>query len=453
MHMEENKMGTMPVGKLLYSMALPMIISMMVQALYNIVDSMYVSRISEAALTAVSLVFPIQNLMIAIATGTGVGINALLSRALGAKQFDKADKAAQHGVFLGIVSSLVIMVLMFFLASPFMSVQTDDPVIHDGGVVYLRICCCVSIGLFVQIMMERLLASTGRTNLTMISQLAGAIINIIMDPVMIFGYGPFPEMGIAGAAAATVLDQCIGALIGIWLNHHFNHEISLTRIPFRIDPGFIREVYAIAVPSIVMVSIGSLMTFGMNMILMQQLNSPTGAAVFGVYFKLNSIIFMPVFGLNNAMVPIIAYNYGAKHKARIKQTIRDSVIFGEAVMLIGFGFFQLMPDRLLAIFNASEEMTAIGTHALRVISLSFLFAGICVVLSSVMQAMGKAFYSMITSIARQLVILLPSAWILAKLSGLDAVWWSFDIAEIASLLLMTAFYRRTKKQLIDPLPE
>lgn len=260
-------------------------------------------------------------------------------------------------------------------------------------------------------------------------------------------------MGIAGAAAATVLGQCIGALIGIWLNHHYNHEISLTRTPFHIDPGFIKEVYAIAVPSIIMVSIGSLMTFGMNMILMQQLNSPTGAAVFGVYFKLNSIVFMPVFGLNNAMVPILAYNYGAQHKARIRKTIRDSVIFGETVMLIGFAFFQLMPERLLAIFNASESMTAIGVHALRVISLSFLFAGICVVLSSVMQALGKAFYSMITSIARQLVILLPSAWILAKLSGLDAVWWSFDIAEIASLLLMTMFYRITKKQLIDPLPE
>ncbi|MCR4654019.1 MAG: MATE family efflux transporter [Eubacterium sp.] len=450
---KENKMGTMPVGKLLFTMALPIIISMIIQALYNIVDSMYVSEINEGALTAVSLVFPIQNLMIAIATGTGVGINALLSRFLGEKKFEDANNVAHHGIFLGIISSLVVSVLMFTLAPHFIRIQTTDPAIYDGGVIYMRICCGLNFGIFMQITLERLLTATGKTLCTMTSQGIGAIINIIMDPLLIFGIGPFPEMGIAGAAAATVFGQCVAACIALTLNLRLNKEIHINMRKFRPNLPLIGEIYKIAIPSIVMVSIGSVMTFGMNMILIRYLESSTAAAVFGVYFKINSIIFMPIFGLNNAMVPIIAYNYGAKHRLRIRQTVRLAATFAVCLMLIGIGLFWIVPDKLLGIFHASKKMLAIGVPALRTISISFIFAGYCIVIGSVMQALGRAFYSMINSLTRQLILLLPSAFILAVFFGLDGVWWSYNIAEIGSLILTTIFYRIVRRELIDPLPD
>ena len=454
---EENKMGVLPVGKLLFQMSLPMIISMMIQALYNVVDSMYVSQISEKALTSVSLVFPMQSLMISVATGTGVGVNALLSRYLGAKQFKDANKVAEHAIFLAAVSTVIVSAVMFLVSKPFMAIQTADPEIYAGGVTYMRICCGISIGVYFSITMERLLTSTGLTLYTMITQATGAIINIIMDPVLIFGLGPFPKMGIAGAAAATVFGQCCGAVLGIIFNIRKNSEITVRLKDFRPDTMLIRNIYSIAVPSIVLQSIGSVMTFGFNMILMQLLANATAAAVFGVYFKLNSMVFMPVFGLNNGMVPIIAYNYGARHKKRIMDTYKLSLITACCFMLIGVALLWIIPDKLLLIFNASENMLAIGVPALRIISLSFVFAGFCIVTGSVMQALGSAVYSMINSITRQLVFLLPSALILALIfresGGLPQVWASFDIAEISSLILTLFFFRKVYRKLIALLPD
>lgn len=446
-------MGTMPVGKLLVTMSLPMIISMLIQALYNIVDSMYVSMIGESALTAVSLVFPMQNLIISIASGTCVGINALLSRALGEKEFGKAESVAQHALFLGVIVSVITSCVMLLITKPFAAVQTSDPDIYSGTVSYMRICCGICIGIFMQITMERLLTSTGKTMLTMVSQATGAIINIILDPVLIFGYGPFPEMGIAGAAAATVFAQCFSAVLGIFLNVRYNREISLNMKGFRPEGKLISEIYRIGIPSIIMMCIGSVMTFGMNMILIRYLASSTAAAVFGVYFKLNSFIFMPIFGLNNGMVPIIAYNYGAKHRKRILHTYRLAVVFAVVIMTIGMLLFWIIPNVLLGIFNASDQMLEIGRPALRIIALTFPVAGYAIVTGSIMQAMGRSMPSMIISLTRQLIVLLPSAFILAAAGGLHAVWWSFDIAEVASVLLTIFFYGRVHKELIAPLPE
>lgn len=450
---KENKMGTMPIGRLLITMSLPMIVSMLIQALYNIVDSMYVSMIGESALTAVSLVFPMQNLIISIASGTGVGINALLSRALGEKEFGKAEKVAQHALFLGLVVSVITACVMLLIAVPFAAVQTSDPTIYNGTVTYMRICCGICFGIFMQITMERLLTSTGKTMLTMVSQATGAIINIILDPVLIFGYGPFPEMGIAGAAAATVFAQFVSAGLGIFLNTRYNKEISLNMKGFRPDGKLIREIYRIGIPSIIMMCIGSIMTFGMNMILIRYLNSSTAAAVFGVYFKLNSFIFMPIFGLNNGMVPIIAFNFGARHKKRIQHTYHLAAILAVVVMTIGMLLFWIIPDLLLGIFNASDQMLEIGRPALRIIATTFPVAGYAIVTGSVMQALGRSMPSMIISITRQLAILLPSALLLAIFGGLDAVWWSFDIAEVSSVILTIIFYHRVHKELIAPLPD
>ena len=450
---KENKMGVMPIGRLLFQMSLPMIISMLIQALYNIVDSMYVSQISENALTAVSLVFPIQNLMISIAAGTGVGINALLSKSLGEKEFGKANDVARHGVVLALASSVIFAVAMFFFANPFMAMQTAnaDPEIFNYGVQYMQICCTLCIGVFTQITMERLLTSTGKTFYTMISQSVGAVINIILDPILIFGYFGLPKMGVAGAAAATVLGQVIGAVLALIFNLKFNKEINISLLKFRPKRAIIGGIYKIGVPSIIMQCIGSVMTFGMNLILMEF--SSTAAAVFGVYFKLNSIIFMPIFGLNNGMVPIVAYNYGARHKKRIKKTVQLSVLTACCLMLIGIFCFWLIPDKLLGIFNASADMIAIGVPALRTISLSFIFAGYCIIIGSVLQALGDAVYSMINSLARQMFVLLPAAYILARLFGLSAVWWAIPIAEIVSVTLTTIFYRKVYRRKVHPLPD
>ena len=454
---QENKMGTMPVGKLLLQISLPIIISMLIQAFYNIVDSMFVSRVNEEALTAVSLIFPMQTLMISIATGTNVGVNALLSRALGAKEFDHANKIARHAIFLSFVSSIAVSILMLLLARPFMHVQTDNPLIYQYGVSYMQICGGLCFGVFFQVTMERLLTATGKTIFTMTSQMTGAIINIIMDPVLIFGLGPFPQMGVAGAAAATVIGQSVAAVLGVFLNLKLNREISLNMRGFRPEGRLILIIYKIGIPSIIMASIGSVMTFGMNLILMQYLKNSTAAAVFGVYFKLNSVFFMPVFGLNNGIVPIVAYNYGAQHRKRITDTTRLGVFAAVCLMLAGLAAFWIIPDKLLGIFNASENMLAIGVPALRIISISFIFAGYCIILGSTMQALGSAVYSMINSLARQLFVLLPSAFILAVIfraqGGLPAIWFSYVIAELVSVLLTTIFYRRVYREKIAPLPE
>ena len=440
----ENKMGVLPVGRLLASMAIPMMISMLVQAMYNVVDSVFVSRISENALNAVSLAFPLQNLMIAVGAGTAVGINALLSRSLGEKKQDMADRAAGTGIFLSLCSAVVFALIGIFLSRPFFMAQAKTvPEIVEMGTAYTRICLGLSVGLFCQFCFERLLQSTGRTMLSMVTQLIGAIINIILDPVFIFGLCGMPKMGVTGAAVATVLGQFVGALLAILLNLKYNPDIRIRLRLIRWDKPVVREIYRVGVPSIVMQSIGSVMTFGMNRILF--VFTPTATAVFGAYFKIQSFIFMPVFGLNNGMLPIISYNYGAARMDRVKRTVRLTICTAVCIMTVGFAVFQLAPATLLTLFDASAEMTAIGVPALRIISISFLLAGFCIIAGSVCQAIGNPLYSMMVSICRQLVVLLPAAWLLAQSGRLELVWWSFPIAEIASFTLSAIFLRRTMR--------
>ena len=446
---QENKMGVMPVNRLILTMSLPMILSMLVQALYNIVDSMFVSRLSENALTAVSLAFPAQNLMIAVATGTGVGVNAALSRSLGERNFDRANRIADHAVFLAIASYAVFAVLGLFFSRQFFLWQTDIEEIVDQGTDYLRICTLFSFGLFLEIACERLLQSTGKTIYSMYTQGLGAIINIIFDPIMIFGLFGFPKMGVAGAAAATVFGQILAAVLGIFLNKARNQEIHVSFRGFRPNSEIIRHIYSVGIPSIIMSSIGSVMTFGMNKILIGF--TSTATAVFGVYFKLQSFVFMPVFGLNNGTVPIIAYNYGAAKPDRILKTLKLAICYAVGIMLIGFAVFQLLPDKLLLIFEASENMLNIGVPALRIISVSFLFAGYCIVCSSMFQALGHGLLSLLVSVFRQLLVLLPSAFLLSKIGGLDLVWYSFPIAEICSIFFSTYFLRHVYKKEIEPL--
>lgn len=449
MNQRENKMGVMPVNKLLVTMALPMIVSMLVQAMYNIVDSIFVSRICEDALTAVSLAFPMQNLMIAVSSGTGVGMNALLSRSLGAKEFDNANEAARQGLFLAGCSYLAFLLFGIFGVRMFMRSQTDIEAIVDYGTTYLTIICLVSFGLFFQMTMERILQGTGRTMYSMISQTTGAVINIILDPILIFGLFGLPGFGIAGAAIATVFGQVVAGLLATWLNLHKNPDITLRLKGFRPRLQVIKRIYSVGLPSILMMSISSIMTYGMNRILIAF--TSTATAVFGVYFKLQSFIFMPIFGMNNGMVPIVAYNYGARKPHRITKTVKLAMLYAECIMLAGFAVFQLKPDLLLCMFNASEEMMGIGVVALRVISLSFLLAGICIIGSSSLQALGHGLFSMLISFGRQLLVLLPAAYLLAQTGNLDLVWYSFPIAEIASLALTTTFLLRVYRKSIRPM--
>lgn len=449
-HMQqENKMGVMPVNKLIITMSLPMILSMLVQALYNVVDSMFVAQISENALTALSLAFPIQNLMIAVATGTGVGINANLSRSLGEKNFDRANQIADHALFLAFCSYLAFALFGIFFAETFFLMQTDIPDIVEYGTSYLRICTIFSIGLFGEIAFERLMQSTGKTFYAMIIQGLGAIINIVLDPIFIFGLFGVPKMGVAGAAIATVAGQIIAFIIGFFLNEAKNTDIKLSLRTFRPDKAIIGHIYSVGIPSIIMASIGSVMTFGMNKILIGF--TSTATAVFGVYFKLQSFVFMPVFGLNNGTVPIIAYNYGAGKPDRIMKTLKLAVIYAVSIMLIGFAIFQIMPDKLLMIFNASDMMLEIGVPALRTISISFLFAGFCIVCSSMFQALGHGMMSLWVSVIRQLVVLLPVAFILARIGGLSSVWFSYPIAEMFSVVLSSFFLISVYKKEIVPL--
>ena len=436
---KENKMGTMPVNKLLVTMSLPMVISMIVQALYNIVDSIFVSRLSEDALTAVSMAFPMQNLMISVAVGTGVGINAMLSRALGEKKFEAANKTAENGIFIEVLGYVLFLLIGIFVTKPFFLAQAGAGDIANMGIEYTRICLLMSFGIFMQIGFERILQSTGRTIFTMITQSTGAIINIILDPILIFGLFGMPKMGVAGAAIATVTGQICAAILAITFNLTKNPDVHISFKGFKPQIIFVKNILSVGIPSIIMSSVGSAMTFGMNKILITF--SSTAVAVFGVYFKLNSFVFMPVFGLNNGMVPIVSYNYGAQNKKRLTKTIKLAIMYAVCIMLIGIMLFQFMPDVLLKLFDASDHMLEIGIPALRVISLSFAFAGICIVISSSLQALGHGFLSMMISITRQLIILLPSAYILAKFGGIHAVWWSFNIAEIGSLTLSLLFFK------------
>ncbi len=449
--MEENKMGVMPVNRLLLTMSVPIMISMLVQALYNVVDSIFVAQLSEDALNAVSLAFPMQNLMISVATGTGVGISALLSKSLGEHDTERVQRAARNGVFLALVSFIVFAIIGVFFSRTFFQLQTDIPAIVDGGTQYLLICTLLSFGLFGQICFERLLQSTGKTFYTMITQGLGAILNIIFDPLFIFGIGPFPKMGVAGAAAATVLGQIVAFIVSIFINHAKNPEIQLSFKGFRPHGATIARIYAVGVPSIIMASISSVMTFGMNKILISF--TSTATAVFGVYFKLQSFVFMPVFGLNNGMVPIIAYNFGARKPDRMKKTFTLAVVYATLIMVLGFAVMQLAPNLMLSFFNASDKMLEIGVPALRIISISFLLAGVSVICSSFFQALGHGMLSLWISVVRQLFVLLPVAYVLSRIGGLSTVWWAFPVAEVVALILCVVFLRYAHRKEIHPLEE
>lgn len=447
----ENKMGTMPIGKLLFNMSLPMMISMLVQALYNIVDSIFVSRICEDALTAVSMAFPWQNIVIAIAVGFGVGINALLSRALGQKNAERVNQVAVNGLLLAGLSYLLVLVAGLIGIRAYMRTQTDIETIVNYGITYLNICILCSFGVFVEITFERFLQATGRTVYSMITQLTGAITNIILDPILIFGLLGFPKLGIAGAAWATVIGQCVGAVVAVMLNHFKNPEVHLRLRHIRPNGRLMGEITAISIPSIIMSCISSLTCFVMNMILIAY--SSTAVAVFGVYFKLQSFVFMPVFGLNNGMVPIIAYNYGAQKPERIHKTIRLGMVYAVAIMVVGLLVFQLIPKELLLMFDASDAMLEIGAPALRIMSLAFVFAGIGIVSGSSCQAFGYSVYSMLISIARQIVVLIPAAYLLSLTGVLRSIWFAFPIAEIFSLILSLFFLRTTLKKTGMALPK
>ena len=447
--MEQNKMGIMPINKLLLSMSLPMMASMLVQALYNIVDSMFVAQLSENALTAVSLAFPAQNLMIAIGTGTGVGMNALVSRSLGEKNKERANLIANNGVMLLFLSGVVMSLLCIFGSRLFFSLQTKDAEIIQYGVDYLQIVGGLSFGIFLQFAFERILQSTGRTFYTMLTQGLGAIINIILDPILIFGLFGAPALGIKGAALATVIGQFCAASFALWFNKKKNDDIVINPKKYHLQMSAVKNIYAIGIPSICMASIGSIMTFGMNKILIAF--TSTAAAVFGVYFKLQSFIFMPVFGLNNGMVPIIGFNYGARKPDRLVATMRLATKYAMTMMGAGTLAFWLFTPQLLGIFNASEQMLAIGIPALRLISLSFLLAGFNIIRISTMQALGHGVVSLTVSVLRQLVVLLPSAFIFSRVWGLDATWISFPLAEVVALIVTIVLFRKVYHNEIQPI--
>jgi putative MATE family efflux protein len=447
--MQENKMGTLPIPKLLAGMALPMIISMLVQALYNIVDSVFIARVSENALTAVSLVFPWQNLLIAAAVGTGVGVNALLSRALGAKDQARAHAVGQTGIVLALISTVFFSILGLALCPYFFRIQTDVAEIVQAGEAYMNVVSLFSIGVFLICMTEKILAATGKTHLTMYTQLTGAVINIILDPILIFGLFGFPAMGTAGAAIATVIGQIAGGLMGLWLCHHKNPEVSVHLKGFRWDGALVRDIYGTALPSIVMQSIGSVMTFGMNLILISF--STTATAVFGVYFKLQSFVFLPVFAMNNALVPVASFNYGAGNGQRIVSAWKFTLLCACLFMTVGALVFLLFPQVLLSFFKAGDAMLEIGIPALRIIALSFIPASFGVVTSGLFQSLGHSFLSMWVSLVRQLIALLPLAWLFAQSGRLLLVWTAFPLSELISFSLSVLFLVILWKRQLRPL--
>ena len=435
----------MPVNRLIISMSLPMMVSMLVQAMYNIVDSMFVAKLGEDALTALSLAFPMQNFMIAVGSGTGVGVNALVSRYLGEKKFKEANCGANNGIFLALLSAIFFCVLCLSASKWLFIWQKANETITQYGVQYMTICGGLCFGIFGQFIFERLLQCTGKTMYSMVTQMTGAIINIILDPILIFGYFGMPRMGIAGAAVATVIGQIIAAILALVFNLKCNRELNISMKGFRPNGYLIVQIYKVGAPSIVVQAIGSLMTYGMNLILAAFGSAQT---VFGIYFKLQSFVFMPVFGLNNGMVPIIAYNYGAGHKDRVIKTIKHSVAYGVGIMFVGLLAMHIFPAQLMRMFDAEESLIAIGAPALETISLSFVFAGFCIVAGSVFQALGNGVYSMIVSVARQMCVLLPVAKLLSLSGEVTLIWWAFPIAELASVLLTSYFLVRIYRKVI-----
>ena len=448
-----NKMGTMPLGKLLFNMALPMIIAMIVQALYNVVDSIYVSQISPSAVTALSLAFPIQNIQIGFATGIGVGVNSLLSKSLGENNQDTANRAAGNGVFLVGVVTVLFALFGIFGARPYFAVQSEVAETVEGGAIYTAICCCGALGIFVEVLGERLLQSSGRTVYTLLTQGTGAVVNILLDPVFIFGveWLGIPAMGIAGAAVATVIGQWIAAILAVIFNLTRNPEVQFGWMYCKPSAAAIGPILMVGVPSIVMVAIGSVMNFSMNQILQGLDPTETATGVFGIYFKLQSFFFMPLFGINNATISIAAYNYGARNPKRITGTLLRSAVTAMCVMLLGLAAFQLLPDVLLGIFNPTAEILRIGRSALRIISLAFPMAAIGIALSASFQALGDGIYSTITSLCRQMLVLLPAAWLLSLSGEVTLVWWAFPIAEVVSVAVTLFFYCRIYRRKIKPM--
>ncbi len=452
--MEENKMGVLPERRLLISMSLPIMLSMLIQALYNVVDSVFVAQFSQDALTGVTVAFPMQNLMIAVGSGTGVGISALLSKSLGERKPELASDAAKNGIILGIFSWLLFVLIGIFGARPFVAGQTDVPAVIDYGSQYLSICTIFSFGIFGQLILERILQATGKTVYSMITQMTGAVINLIFDPILIFGYLGFPRMGIAGAAAATVCGQIAAMLLALFFNLKKNKELNFSFHGFRLSGAIIRRIYAVGAPSIVMIAISSVMTFAMNAILGAFSTAATN--VFGIYFKLQSFAVMPVFGLNNGMIPIISYNYGARRRKRILKTIRLSLTFAFCIMAAAIAVFQLLPEQLIRLFATegadNTQLYELGIPALRILSLNFVIAGFSIVLSSVFQALGNGLLSLIVSVARQLVVLVPVAYLMSLTGNVQMIWWSFPIAELASLLCCIACFIYINKKIISRIP-
>ena len=446
---QKNKMGTMPVGKLLFNMALPMIIAMIVQALYNVVDSIYVSRISESAVTALSLAFPVQNIQIGSAIGIGVGVNSLLSKSLGENDQEAANRAAGNGIFLVLIASVLFMIFGLFGSHAYYAMQSQVEETVEGGAIYTTICCVFTLGIFVEVLGERLLQSSGRTFYTMITQGAGAVINIILDPVFIFGYFGIPAMGIAGAAVSTVIGQWVAAILAVIFNLKCNPEVQFSLKAIAPKKKTLGPILAVGIPTIIMNSISSVMNFGMNQILQGFHETATG--VFGIYYKLQSFFFMPVFGINNATISIVAYNYGARRPKRITGTLIRSCLSAMGVMLAGLLVFQLFPDQLLGIFNPSDEFLRIGRSALRIISIHFPLAAIGIALGASFQALGNGIYSTVTSLCRQLIVLLPAAYLLSLTGEVVTVWWAFPIAEVVSLLVTLFLFSRIYRQKIRPL--
>lgn len=442
----ENKMGIMPVGKLLVNMAGPMIISMLVQALYNVVDSVFVAQLNEDALTALSVAFPMQNFMIAVGSGIGVGINAMISRSLGERRQEAANQYVMQGLLLAGIGYLMFLLIGLFAVEPFVAAQASGiERIHEYGVIYLSICCTCSFGFFMQITFERILQATGRTMFTMVTQCVGAVANIILDPILIFGLLGFPAMGVAGAAVATVIGQTMAGVLALFMNLKCNPDIQMHIKLMRPNGECLKQILYIGIPSVLMVTISSVMTFCMNKILIGF--TATAVAFFGVYFKLQSFVFMPIFGLNNGLVPIVSYNYGARKRPRMERAIRLAYIASECIMIVGFLAFQIVPDKLLLLFDASESMLQIGIPAMRIISISFLCAGISIVSLSISQALGRGMYSLTVSFCRQIIVLIPAAFLLSQLDSLVLVWWAFPIAEVVSITLALLFVRRIIRQL------
>lgn len=448
----ENKMGTMPIGKLLFTMALPMILSMLIQALYNVVDSIYVSRISESAVTALSLAFPIQNLQIGFATGIGVGVNSLLSKSLGEGNTDRVNRAAGNGLLLMLISAALFLVFGIFGSHPYYAMQSEVAETVEGGTVYIAICSIFSLGIFIEILGEKLLQASGRTMYTLYTQGTGAIVNIILDPILIFGWFGLPELGMAGAAIATVIGQWIAAIMAVFFNLKCNPDVAFKPKHLKPKAEVIKPILTVGIPSVIMVAIGSVMNFGMNQIF-QGFKSygETATGVFGIYFKLQSFVFMPVFGLNNASISIIAYNYGARQPKRIKACLKFAVITVLCIMLLGTAIFQLIPELLLGIFHPSDDFMTLGVSALRIISLIFPLAAIGIALGASFQALGNGIYSTFTSLSRQLIVLLPAAFLLSLSGNVNLVWWAFPIAEIASLIVTLTLFLRIYRQKVKPM--